>query len=107
MAAKKTVKRITLSGGKKTIDNGPVEKQVAISEPKKSQTRSFSLVAILMAPPRYFKNSWQELREVRWPNRSATWGLTVAVILFTVFFAVIILLLDAGFQFLFKQVLLK
>jgi preprotein translocase subunit SecE len=55
----------------------------------------------------YFKGSWQELRAVRWPNRRSTWSLTLAVLGFTAFFVVLILLVDAGFQFLFKQVILK
>lgn len=54
----------------------------------------------------YFKGAWQELRQVRWPNNRATWGLTLAVILFSVFFAAVILGLDAFFQFLFKEILL-
>ena len=54
----------------------------------------------------YFKGAWQELRQVRWTNRRATWGLTLAVILFSVFFAAIILGLDTLFQYLFKEILL-
>lgn len=50
----------------------------------------------------YFKGAWQELRQVRWPNRKATWSLTLAVILFSVMFTVIILLLDALFKFVFE-----
>lgn len=53
----------------------------------------------------YFKGAWTELRLVRWPTRSATWGLTLAVILFSAFFAVIILLLDILFKFLFEVIL--
>ena len=55
----------------------------------------------------YFKGAWQELRAVRWPNRRNTWGLTLAVLGFTAFFIVLILLVDAGFQLLFQKVLLK
>ncbi len=55
----------------------------------------------------YFKGAWQELRAVRWPNRRNTWGLTLAVLGFTAFFIVLILLIDAGFQLLFQKVLLK
>lgn len=55
----------------------------------------------------YFKGAWQELRQVRWPNRRNTWSLTLAVLGFTAFFAVLILLVDAGFQYLFREILLK
>lgn len=51
---------------------------------------------------RYLKGSWRELREVRWPTRRATWGMTGALLGFTAFFVAIILLLDAGFQQLFN-----
>jgi preprotein translocase SecE subunit len=53
----------------------------------------------------YFRGAWYELRQVRWPNRRATWGLTVAVLTFTVFFVVLILLLDALFKYLFQIIL--
>ena len=54
----------------------------------------------------YFKNSWRELRLVRWPNRRATWSFTFAVLLFSAFFMLVILGLDAGFEFLFKRFVL-
>lgn len=54
----------------------------------------------------YFKGAWFELRQVRWPNRKASWGLTLAVILYSLFFAAIILLLDQVFQRLFTEVIL-
>lgn len=53
----------------------------------------------------YFKGAWVELRQVHWPTRSATWGLTGAVLLFSAFFVVFITLLDGGFKFLFEQIL--
>lgn len=53
----------------------------------------------------YFKGAWVELRQVHWPTRQATWGLTGAVLLFAAFFIVFITLLDAGFKFLFEQIL--
>lgn len=56
----------------------------------------------LFAIGRYFKGAWIELKQVRWPTRKATWGLTLAVILFSAFFVVLILLLDAFFKFIFE-----
>ncbi len=50
----------------------------------------------------YFKGAWQELKLVRWPTRKATWGLTLAVLLFSAFFVVFILLIDAGFKYMFE-----
>lgn len=54
----------------------------------------------------YFKGSWEELRQVRWPSRRATWGLTIAVIVFTALLSAFILGLDYGFEQLFKKVIL-
>lgn len=54
----------------------------------------------------YFAGSWRELREVRWPTRRATWGLTVAVLVFSTVLTGFILALDFGFEQLFKKVLL-
>ena len=54
----------------------------------------------------YFRGSWQELQLVRWPDRRATWGLTLAVILFSLFFAGLILGLDYVFENLFRKVIL-
>lgn len=55
----------------------------------------------------YFKGAWYELKQVRWPTRGATWGLTGAVIAFSLFFVVLILLLDAAFKYLFDVILGK
>lgn len=67
------------------------------------------VLRILTAPFRkiggYFHASWQELRQVRWPNRKMTWKLVSAVIIYTVIFAVFIMLLDAGFTLLFNNLL--
>lgn len=52
----------------------------------------------------YFEGAWRELKQVRWPDRSASWSLTFAVIVFSLFFAAIILGLDFGFNELFRKV---
>ena len=53
----------------------------------------------------YFAGAWYELKEVRWPNRSASWSLTLAVIVFVVIFTLIISGLDALYKYLFQLVL--
>ena len=53
----------------------------------------------------YLKGSWAELRLVRWPDRKATWGMTGALLVFTIFFLAVILALDYGFSQLFKLIL--
>ena len=76
------------------------------SAPKKVTKKSTNpFLKTLSAIGGYFKGAWTELRAVRWPTRRATWGLTLAVILFSAFFAVIILLLDIVFKYLFEIIL--
>jgi preprotein translocase SecE subunit len=53
----------------------------------------------------YFAGAWYELKQVRWPNRRATWGMTAAMLGFTAFFVVLVLLLDALFKYLFDIIL--
>lgn len=55
----------------------------------------------------YFKGAWVELRQVRWPNRRATWSLTAAVLAYSAFFVLLVLLLDAAFKYLFELILGK
>ncbi len=95
--ATKTVKKIKLSS-KKTTPKSTKKTDEA------KQSRNLNPFSAML---RYVKGSWHELRQVRWPDRRATWGMTIAVILFTLFFSVIILILDGIFQLLFKEILLK
>ena len=54
---------------------------------------------------RYLAESWQELKQVRWPNRKMTWKLVFAVVLYTVIFAAFIMVLDELFTLLFNNLL--
>ena len=56
---------------------------------------------------RYLRDSWREIRQVRWPNRKATWKMVLAVIAYTALFVVIISLLDLFFSWLFNLILGK
>lgn len=79
------------------------EKPVKATKVRKSSTNPF--LKALFGIGGYFKGAWTELRLVRWPTRRATWGLTFAVILFSAFFVVVILLLDILFKFIFEIIL--
>jgi preprotein translocase subunit SecE len=57
--------------------------------------------------PKYFRNSWQELRKVSWPDRRQTARLTFAVIAFATVFGVAIAIVDYGLDKLFRELLLK
>src|SRR5687768_14919247 len=80
-------------------------KRVEVTPKKGKLSRDVKMPKWLRAFGGYFKGSYQELRQVKWPTRKSTWGLTLAVILFTLFFVIIILALDYGFDQLFKQVI--
>lgn len=49
----------------------------------------------------YFVGAWHELKQVRWPDRKSTWGMTLGVIFYSLFFFVLIIVLDAIFKYLF------
>jgi len=57
--------------------------------------------------PLYFRNSWKELRQVTWPTRRETWQLTLAVIIFSIIFGVLIAIVDYGLDKVFKQLIIK
>lgn len=80
-----------------------VIKKPSTATPKRAPSK---LTKPFRAFGRYFMGAWVELRQVRWPDRRASWSLTLAVILFSLFFALVIVGLDAVFNYLFKEVLL-
>lgn len=84
---------------KKSVKVAPKEAQISKKENKKSTKKGKKKKV------GYFKGAWIELKQVRWPDRKSTWGMTLAVVLFTLFFVVLILLLDAGFKYLFDFII--
>lgn len=73
--------------------------------PEKPLKQVFILARPFVALGRYLRNSWRELRQVRWPNRAATWKMTLAVLVYCAVFIVFIMLLDALFTFIFDLLL--
>ncbi len=65
----------------------------------------FILARPFVALGRYLRDSWREIRQVRWPNRKATWKMTLAVFIYCAIFMVFILVLDALFTFIFDLLL--
>lgn len=57
--------------------------------------------------PRYFVNSWRELRLVTWPGRRETWRLTGAVFVFAIVFGVMITGVDKVIDKFFKELVIK
>ncbi|MGH7195368.1 MAG: preprotein translocase subunit SecE [Candidatus Saccharimonadales bacterium] len=62
---------------------------------------------LLKITPKYFRNAFNELRQVTWPNRKQSRQMTTAVVVFSIFFAVAISFLDYGLNIVFKKVFLK
>ena len=70
-----------------------------------SNKKPFILVRPFVYLWRYIRDSWRELRQVRWPNRKATWKMVLAVLIYTAIFVAFISLLDLFFTWLFNLIL--
>lgn len=57
--------------------------------------------------PKYFRESWAEIKLVTWPNRSETFRLTLAVFIFAIVFAAIVAILDTAIDKIFKELIIK
>lgn len=79
-----------------------------VGQNKLSQTigKPFRLLGRILFPM-YFRNSYRELRQVQWPNRSESRQLTFAVLAFAVVFGILVAIVDYGLDKLFREVLLK
>ena len=110
--AKKPDTKVTRISASEPASKKPATKKVVVKKPQpKNATASATRTRLkkasgpLAAIGGYFKGAWVELRQVHWPTRRATWGLTGAVLAFSAFFVLFIMLLDAGFKLLFEQIL--
>lgn len=79
------------------------EKKVAVK--KTAEKKPFVLIRPFVYLWRYIRDSWKELRQVRWPNRKATWKMVLAVLIYTAIFVAFISLLDLFFTWLFNLIL--
>ena len=71
----------------------------------KTDKKPFILFRPFVIFGRYVRDSWREIRQVRWPDRKLTWKMTLAVIIYVLIFATVIMLLDVFFTFLFNKLL--
>jgi preprotein translocase SecE subunit len=79
------------------------EKKISVSghgEKAAKEKKPFILFRPFIAFGHYIRDSWRELRQVRWPNRATTWKMVLAVLVYTAVFMVLILLLDTFFTWL-------
>ena len=80
--------------------------KVATKKEKNSGSKKpFILIRPFVAFFRYLRDAWKEIRQVRWPNRKATWKMVLAVFVYTAAFVVMITLLDLFFTWLFGLIL--
>lgn len=56
--------------------------------------------------PKYFRESWAEIKLVTWPNRKETIKLTMAVVIFALIFGAFVGAIDYVFEKLFREVIL-
>ena len=99
-ASESSTKKAPVAKAKPAIDS---KKKEAVAKQEKREQRGSRNPLRPIA--NYFKGSWYELTQVRWPDRKSTWGMTGALVAFTLFFVVIVLLFDYGFAQLFKLIL--
>lgn len=83
------------------VKKGKTPRQPGEEKPLKSV---FILVRPFVALGRYLRDSWRELRMVRWPNRKATWKMTLAVLVYCAIFIIFIVILDLFFTFIFNLI---
>lgn len=102
---KKVVVKDKKTEKEKLKDKKSAEK--AVSADKKSGKKPFILIRPFVYLGRYIRDSWRELRQVRWPNRKATWKMVLAVLVYTAIFVIFISLLDLFFTWLFNIILSK
>jgi preprotein translocase SecE subunit len=81
-------------------------RRAPIPAPVKTIFRTIARVLKWLVP-KYFVNSWREVRQVAWPNRRETWRLTLAVFIFAAVFGALVALVDKGLDAVFKNLILK
>ena len=77
----------------------------AAKKAEEGDKKVFFLFRPIVAFARYVRDSFRELRQVRWPDRKSTWKMTLSVIIYVILIAVIIMVLDALFTFLSNKML--
>ena len=108
---KVTVKAKNSENKKVRAKEAAAAKKAAKAEKKaekaaaKEGKKVFFLFRPFVAIGRYVRNSFREVRQVRWPDRKATWKMTLSVVVYVLLIAAVIMLLDALFTFIFNQLL--
>ncbi|MBR2586867.1 preprotein translocase subunit SecE [Candidatus Saccharibacteria bacterium] len=95
----------------------PVEEAEVIKKPEKTlkpkkakkdkseKKKPFILFRPFIAFGCYLRDSWRELRQVRWPNRKTTWKMVLAVFVYTLLVITFLVLVDLLFDWIFSLLL--
>jgi preprotein translocase SecE subunit len=121
--SKTNITKITANSNPETVETPKISPAPAPTETKPTKTKPqkskkspkdtaekplkevFILARPFVAFGRYLRDSWREIRQVRWPNRKLTWKMTLAVLIYCAIFMIFILVLDALFTFIFNLLL--
>lgn len=96
---------------KKQKSSEPVKKAKVKAKKEKTEKKKaegkkpFILIRPFVAFGRYLRDSWRELRQVRWPNRKVTWKMVLAVFVYTALFITLLVVLDILFDWIFSLIL--
>lgn len=103
ISAKTTKKQAKIAKAAAKANGRPAKSDGKKAE--KPLKKVFILARPFVALGRYLRDSWRELRQVRWPSRKATWKMTLAVLCYCAIFIVFIIILDSFFTFIFNLLL--
>lgn len=81
------------------------EKRIKEKKAKDHAKKPFILFRPFIAFGHYLRNSWRELRQVRWPNRKVTWKMVLAVFVYTALFVSFLVVVDLLFDWIFNLIL--
>lgn len=98
--------RLRSVAGKPAQPMAKAARRVSQNKAARIIAKPFQLLGRILFP-KYFRNSYRELRQVAWPNRTESRQLTFAVLAFAFVFGVIVAIVDYGLDKLFRGVLLK
>ncbi|MDL2342180.1 MAG: preprotein translocase subunit SecE [Patescibacteria group bacterium] len=98
--------RIRSVAGKPARPIAGIAKKASGNKVLRVLAKPFRLLGRILFP-KYFRNSYRELRQVQWPDRRESRQLTFAVLAFAFVFGAFVAILDFGLDKLFRGVLLK
>jgi preprotein translocase SecE subunit len=81
-------------------------KKVGKSKAYKPFKKPLNIIGRILVP-KYFRDSWKELKLVTWPTWKESQQLTLAVLIFAFIFGAIVAIVDYGLDKLFREILLK